>query len=49
MTGRKIMEEKISLNGTTSFAVDITHLPKGTYQLWVKGKTINEERKFVKE
>jgi len=49
MTGRKIKDEKISLNGTTSFPVDISNLPKGTYNLWLKGNSINENQKFVKE
>ena len=49
MNGRKVKEEKISLNGTTSFSVDITKLPTGTYNVWLKGKLINEQKKFVKE
>ena len=49
VTGRKIKQEKISLKGNTSFSVEITNLPKGTYNVWLKGTTINEKKKFVKE
>jgi trimeric autotransporter adhesin len=49
MTGRKVKEEKIQLNGNTSVSVDINNLPKGTYNLLLKSKSINEQKKFVKE
>jgi Secretion system C-terminal sorting domain len=49
ITGRKVKEEKISLNGTTSVSVDVNNLSKGTYDLLLKGKSINEQKKFVKE
>ena len=49
ITGRKVKEEKISLNGTTSVSVDINNLSKGTYNLLLKGNSINEQKKFVKE
>ncbi len=49
ITERKVKEEKISLNGNTSVPVDINQLPKGTYNLFLKSKSINEQKKFVKE
>jgi hypothetical protein len=49
MSGRKVKEEKITLNGTTTVSVDINNLPKGTYNLLLKGSSINEQKKFVKE
>ncbi len=49
ITGRNVKEEKISLNGTTSVAVDVNNLPKGTYEVILKGNSINEQKKLVKE
>jgi len=49
ITGRKVKEEKISLNGSTSVSIDINNLQKGTYYLLLKSKSINEQKKFVKE
>ncbi len=48
-TGRKVREGKITLNGNTTFPVDINNLPKGTYTLLLKNKSLNEQKKFVKE
>lgn len=48
-TGRKLKEEKITLNGNTSFSIDINNLSKGIYSLLLKSKSINEQKKFVKE
>ena len=39
----------IELNGTTSVSVDINNLPKGTYDVILKGNSVNEQQKFVKE
>ena len=49
VTGRIIKEEKISLNGNTSFSIDINNLPDGLYNLILKSKSINEQKKFIKE
>jgi hypothetical protein len=49
MTGRKLITQKVVLNGSVSVSVDINNLPKGTYNLSLKGKTINKHQKFVKE
>lgn len=49
ITGRKVKEEKINLNGNTSVSIDINNLQKGTYNLVLKSKTKNEQKKFIKE
>lgn len=49
ITGRNIKEEKINLTGNTAISVDINNLPNGVYNLLVKGKSINEHQKFVKQ
>ncbi|MEJ7737792.1 MAG: kelch repeat-containing protein [Chitinophagaceae bacterium] len=47
-TGRKLKEEKIALNGSPSFSVDIKYLPKGIYQLLLRSSTAIQQGKFVK-
>jgi hypothetical protein len=47
--GRKMKEEKITLNGNTSISVSINNLPKGAYRLLLKSKSKNEQEKFIKE
>lgn len=49
ITGRKLKEEKITLNGNTTISVNINNLPKGTYNLLLKSKTVNGQKKFIKE
>ena len=49
MTGRKIREQQINLNGNTFFSIDISNLAKGTYNLLLKSGSMNEQKKFVKE
>lgn len=49
MTGRKVKQQKINGSGNTSFSIDIDDLPKGTYNLLLKGKSLNEHQKFVKD
>lgn len=49
VTGRKLKEEKIHLNGNSSFSINIKDLPKGVYTLLLKSKTKQEHQKFVKE
>ena len=47
--GRKLREEKITLNSNTSFSIDIRDLPKGIYYLLLKGPSENHQIKFVKQ
>lgn len=49
VNGRKVEEQRINLNGTTSVAIDINDLPKGTYNLLLKSSTLNEHEKFIKQ
>ncbi len=49
MAGRKLKEQKIALNGTTSVSVDINYLPKGMYTLILKTNSKTEHQKFVKQ
>jgi ELWxxDGT repeat protein len=49
MSGRKVKEEKIQVNGNTSVSFDITNLQKGTYNLLLKSKFMYEQKKFIKE
>ena len=49
VTGRKLKEEKISLNGNSWFSINIKDLPKGVYNLLLKSKNKNEHQKFVKQ
>jgi len=46
--GRLLQQQKISLNGATSFSVNIQQLPKGSYYLLLKGKTI-QVKPFLKQ
>ncbi len=46
--GRKFKEEKIALNGSTSFSVDIKDLAKGVYHLLLRSSTGMQQGKFVK-
>lgn len=48
VSGRKLKEERILLNGDTH-TLNIKNLSKGVYNLFVKGKIVNEHQKFVKE
>ena len=48
-TGRKLKEEKIILNGSTSFSVDIKDIPKGVYYLLFQSSSKIQQRKFVKQ
>jgi hypothetical protein len=49
VSGRKLKEQNVMLNENTAVTVDVHTLQKGTYYLVLKGKTINEKNKFVKE
>jgi hypothetical protein len=48
-TGRKVKEQKISIDGATSVSVDITDLSKGMYHLLFKTNLKTEHQKFVKQ
>ena len=48
-SGRKVKEERIILNGTSSFSIDIEELSKGAYNLLLKSSTLNEHQKFIKQ
>ncbi len=49
ISGRKVKEERINLKGRASVSIDITGLSKGTYNVLLKGRSLNEQEKFVKE
>jgi hypothetical protein len=49
LNGRKIKEQQISVNGTTSISVDINDLPKGMYNLVLKTSSKTKRQKFVKQ
>ena len=46
--GRKLKEMKISLNGVTSFSIDISTLPGGIYNLILNRNEKTEVRRFIK-
>ena len=49
VTGRKVKEEKFTLNGTTSFSIDISGLPQGIYNLLLHRQLTTDQQKFVKQ
>jgi N-acetylneuraminic acid mutarotase len=49
MSGRKVREEIIVLNGTNYFSLSIKNIPKGVYSLILKKQYTTERRKFVKQ
>lgn len=49
LTGRKLKEQRINVDGTTSVSVDINDLPKGMYNLLLKTNSKTEHQKFVKQ
>ena len=49
LTGKKVKEQKIFLNGNTSLSIDISNLPKSIYNLILKRETKTEQQKFVKQ
>src|SRR5207237_5756895 len=49
MTGRKLKEIKVALNGNTSLSVDVNNLPNGIYNLVLNTKERTLVRKFIKE
>lgn len=49
VSGRKVKEEKIVLNGNVSFSLSIKNIPKGMYSLILKKQYTIEQQKFVKQ
>jgi hypothetical protein len=49
LSGRRVKEQRVLLNGNTSLSIDINNLPNGTYNLFLKGNSINAQAQFVKE
>ncbi len=47
-SGRKIKEMKVYINGQTSFAIDISNLPAGPYNLIFHSKEKTELQAFIK-
>ena len=48
-TGKKLKEQKVTLNGNTSLSFDIKNLPKGMYNLLLLKKNKTKFLKFIKE
>lgn len=48
-TGRIWQQQHITLNGKTSFSVNINSLPAGVYYLVVKGKHTHQVQQFIKQ
>ena len=49
LTGKKVKEQKIFLNGNISLSIDVSNLPKSIYNLILKKGAITEHQRFVKE
>lgn len=49
VTGHILQQQKISLNGNTSFSVNVQQLPAGNYYLLLKGKEIQQVHQFLKQ
>ena len=49
IAGRIVKEERINLGGSSSASINISCLSKGTYNILLKGKSLNEQVKFGKE
>ena len=47
--GRKLKEEKITLNASSSFSIDIEDLAKGIYHLLLRSSSGIQHQKFVKQ
>jgi hypothetical protein len=48
INGRVLQQQRITLNGNTSFTVNIQHLRPGNYYLSIKGKQLNQLQQFIK-
>lgn len=49
ITGKKLKEEKIVINGAISISIDISNIPRGTYTLILQKKYRIEQKKFLKQ
>jgi len=49
MTGRKVEEQKIILDGNVSFSISLKNVPKGTYTFILQTRGTHEAQKFVKQ
>ncbi len=49
MSGRKVREQKIKLNGNVSFSISLKDIPNGTYTLILQKQSTTETQKFVKQ
>lgn len=47
--GKIVKEQKLVLNGTTSFSIDISSLPKGLYYLTLKDASKIQQQKIIKQ
>ena len=48
ITGKKLREEKIVVNGTISISIDISNIPRGTYTFILQRKFTIEQQRFLK-
>ncbi|MEO7047899.1 MAG: T9SS type A sorting domain-containing protein [Ferruginibacter sp.] len=49
LTGKKVKEQKIFINGNISLSIDVSNLQKSIYNLILKKGTKTEQQRFVKE
>ncbi|OQP44613.1 hypothetical protein A4H97_09605 [Niastella yeongjuensis] len=49
VNGRILQQQKVSLNGNTSFSISVQSLPAGSYYLIVKGKETKQVQQFLKQ
>jgi hypothetical protein len=49
VNGRILQQQKIALNGNTSFSVNIQSLPAGNYYLVLKGRETKQVQQFLKQ
>ena len=49
VNGRILQQQKVSLNGSTSFSVNIQPLPPGSYYLILKGRENKQVQQFLKQ
>lgn len=47
--GKIVKEQRLVLNGTTSFSIDISSLPKGLYYLTLKDASKIQQQKIIKQ
>ena len=49
VSGRKMQEIKVDLNGATSFSIDVNNLPAGIYNLQLQTISATYTKRFIKE